>query len=79
MTIRSRISTIVLGGAFLLGIGAWATGCGQGEGDRCQVDSDCASGLVCNKAIQACSRVGGGDIDATVLDGPPADAAPDAM
>jgi hypothetical protein len=22
-------------------------GCSQGEGDRCQIDSDCASGLIC--------------------------------
>jgi hypothetical protein len=25
----------------------FASGCGQGEGGRCQISSDCASGLVC--------------------------------
>jgi hypothetical protein len=29
-------------GTFVLGVG-----CSQGEGDRCQIDSDCNSGLVC--------------------------------
>jgi hypothetical protein len=35
----------------LLGVAAslfFATGCDQGEGDRCQIDSDCASGLRCS-------------------------------
>jgi len=26
-----------------------ASGCGQSEGERCQVDSDCASGLKCSE------------------------------
>lgn len=25
-----------------------SSGCGQGEGGRCQVNSDCASGLICS-------------------------------
>jgi hypothetical protein len=25
-----------------------STGCKQGEGDRCEIDSDCSAGLMCN-------------------------------
>lgn len=32
----------VLAGTLVLGFG-----CSQGEGDRCQIDTDCSSGLVC--------------------------------
>ncbi|HUS29554.1 MAG TPA: hypothetical protein VMZ53_13670 [Kofleriaceae bacterium] len=53
-------------------------GCESGEGERCQVDSDCANGLVCNKAKNVCTTGKGGDLDASVPDGPPADAVPDA-
>ena len=53
-------------------------GCKQGDGDRCQVDSDCESGL-CNKSKGTCASVGAsGPIDAEVPDGPPVDARPDA-
>jgi hypothetical protein len=55
-------------------------GCKQGDGDRCQVNEDCESG-VCNKAKGTCASSGSAttEIDApTVPDGPPADAAPDA-
>ena len=31
-----------LAGTLVLGFG-----CSQGEGDRCQIDSDCSSGLIC--------------------------------
>ncbi len=60
-------------------------GCRQGEGDRCQVNEDCESGL-CNVARGTCSS-GTEDeepIDAIVPDGidappdAPPDAAPDA-
>jgi len=55
-------------------------GCKQGEGDRCQVNSDCASGL-CNQAKGTCASGGSTmDIDAPVPDGPdsgPGDAATD--
>jgi len=47
-------------------------GCRQGRGDRCQVNDDCGSGLICNKATNTCQATsGGGDIDATVPDAPP--------
>ena len=60
-------------------------GCKQTDGDRCQVNADCASG-VCNKAKGTCSISGDSteDIDAAVvIDAPPdspapADAAADA-
>ena len=57
--------------------------CKQGEGERCQVESDCASGLVCNQATGLCQSTQGGadgniQPDAnTTIDGPDADV-PDA-
>ena len=53
--------------------------CKQQQGDRCQVDDDCESGLVCNKAKNTCQSTTGGDLDAAVIDAAPADAAVDAM
>jgi hypothetical protein len=59
-------------------------GCKQGDGDRCQVDDDCASG-VCNKAKGTCAldqntmdTDGSIIIDAPIeIDAPAADAAAD--
>lgn len=49
--------------------GAALSSCKQGRGDRCQIDDDCGSGLICNKATSTCQDTsGGGDIDATVPD-----------
>jgi len=31
----------------LVGTLVLCVGCSQGEGDRCQIDSDCSSGLIC--------------------------------
>ena len=53
-------------------------GCKQTDGDRCQVNADCASG-VCNKAKGTCSISGDSteDIDAAVvIDAPPDSPAP---
>ena len=63
----------------VLGCAAYV-GCKQGDGDRCQVDSDCSSGL-CNKSKGTCASTTGNtsDIDAPVVpDGPPIDAPRDA-
>jgi hypothetical protein len=62
----------MLGGT-VLGLAA----CKQGEGERCQVNDDCDSGLVCNQATGTCARQTEGDIDADVppqIDAPPVDA-----
>jgi hypothetical protein len=32
-------------------LGLTLTGCAQDEGERCEVDSDCAAGLVCNGSL----------------------------
>lgn len=57
-------------------------GCKQVDGERCQVDDDCESG-VCNKAKGTCAlNMNTEDIDADVPDGPDAlfeDAPADAM
>lgn len=74
---RRVLPLLVLFGA----LAAWVAGCKQKEGERCQVNDDCESPLVCNQATQECSRTTGGGIDASVPDGPidaPVDAAVDA-
>ena len=49
-------------------------GCKQGDGDRCQVNDDCASG-VCNKAKGTCALDQDTDeIDAAVIIDAPLDA-----
>ncbi len=62
----------------LVGSVATFTACKQGQNDRCQIDDDCESGLVCNKAKNTCQSTSGGDLDADVIDAVPADAVPDA-
>jgi len=59
-------------------VGAVAS-CKQGEGQRCQVQSDCEDGLQCNVGEGVCRTVITGDVDALPPpDAPPADAAIDA-
>ena len=56
-----------------------AAACKQGQGDRCVVNADCQGGLICNQAKNTCEGANSaGGIDATVPDGHPADAMPDA-
>ena len=39
--------------SFLMFIALWsAAACSQGEGDPCQVTSDCSDGLICCPALQ---------------------------
>jgi hypothetical protein len=75
----NRIARLAVAAALVIGTGIWVAACKQGEGDRCQVDADCASGLVCNQATQSCAKTSGGGIDATVPELPMADAAIDAI
>ena len=44
---QSSFRVISLACAFAGTLGLLA-GCSQGEGDRCEVDSDCSSGLICS-------------------------------
>ena len=65
----------------LLAFGLVAS-CKQGEGERCQVNEDCESPLVCAQATQTCADNNtSSGIDATPpVDGPPVpDGPPDAM
>lgn len=53
-------------------------GCKEGDGDRCQVNSDCKSGS-CNRAEGICTTTESEAVDADLPpDAPPADAVPDA-
>lgn len=74
-----RIGRVFAVLALVIGASTWVAGCKQEEGARCQVDEDCSDGLLCNQATQQCSQTTGGGIDATVPDGPPPDAAIDAI
>jgi len=50
---------------------AFATGCAQGPGERCQVQSDCADGLQCVLPAGGTPQAGGtcqGGTDAGVVD-----------
>lgn len=44
----SRIPGLLLG---LAAVAMSAFGCSQGQGDRCQVNSDCSSGLECKDVV----------------------------
>ena len=54
-------------------------GCSQGEGDVCQIDSDCEDGLECNAGTQRCQMRGRIGVDAAPprSDAAPSDAAVD--
>jgi hypothetical protein len=56
-------------------LGLTLSGCAQSEGERCEIDSDCATGLVCNASLMTgngiCGRgrTTGGASDAGPGDG----------
>ena len=54
--------------ALVFGIAAGLSGCKQGRGDRCQINSDCSGGLVCSAATGTCTDQTSGGIDAVVPD-----------
>jgi hypothetical protein len=60
MTGSVRLVRVALALAALLAV----TACKQGEGDRCQNDSDCDPGLVCNESLEICQGVIQGDANA---------------
>lgn len=53
--------------------------CKQGEGERCQVTSDCEEPLICNIASQECQGTSGTSIDANLPVDAPTDAAIDML
>ena len=52
--------------------------CKQGQGERCQVDSDCEEGLLCAPATKTCEHTASGGFDASP-DAIPIDAGIDGM
>jgi hypothetical protein len=46
---RSPARTAAAGAALCLATALLVIACSQGEGDRCEVDSDCAAGLRCDQ------------------------------
>ena len=55
-----------------------AAACKQGRGERCQVDSDCESPLICSRAEpKTCVGTDDGEGMPVDADVPPSDAAPD--
>jgi hypothetical protein len=76
--VKKKLVTIALCSAVL---SVLAAGCKQGLGERCQVDADCAEGLICSRAEpQTCGDGTGEGLDADLppSDAPSSDAAPDA-
>lgn len=65
-------------------VSASVSACKEGEGSRCQVDTDCQGDLICNKATDTCQDSADVDPDASfepdamvIIDAP--DASADAM
>ncbi len=54
---RKGISTMLLGAALFTGL-LCIGGCKQNDGERCQIDDDCATGLVC--VLSSTTREAGG-------------------
>ena len=68
-----RLATVtrrlLLAAACFAALAGLAAACKQQEGDRCQIDRDCADGLVCNQATQACASANSNEaIDAATPD-----------
>ena len=64
--------------AVLIGLficGAIIAACKSGEGERCQIDEDCTSGLTCNKAKNVCQGENNMPVDALYPEALPIDAA----
>ena len=58
---RRRLATVVLALA-AVAVALCVMSCKQGIGERCQVESDCSGGLVCNQATGTCqSSLSGAD------------------
>jgi hypothetical protein len=68
----SRLAASALFGLLALA----ATACQQGEGQRCQINDDCESGLICtNQGVCGTSNTGNADAGPTPDARPLADAA----
>ena len=65
----------IITAAVALAAAGLVAACRQGEGDRCQIDADCESPLICNQATQTCASTTGRGIDADVPEPPMPDAA----
>jgi hypothetical protein len=64
--------------AFAIAALASLAACKQGEGEACQVDSDCKGSLVCSRNLRICVVDPGDEVDAGGVehDAAPADAWP---
>lgn len=54
-------------------LAVWFVACKQGEGEVCQIDDDCETGLECNAGTMRCQSPGADRADAS----PRADAGPE--
>ena len=74
---KFRLGTFL--GTTLLVVAFWS--CKQGEGEVCQIDDDCETGLQCNAGTMRCQVPGSDHADAApqVDAGPPDAGSPDAM
>ena len=74
---KFRLGTFL--GTTRLVVAFWS--CKQGEGEVCQIDDDCETGLQCNAGTMRCQVPGSDHADAApqVDAGPPDAGSPDAM
>lgn len=73
MNKSTKILAALLGVGLLVAGGISIAACKQGDGERCQVQSDCDNGLVCT-GEGLCKTVNAGQIDAPPVPPPPIDA-----
>lgn len=64
--------------AFVIASMTLLVACKQGEGESCQIDSDCKGSLVCSRNLRICVVDPGEEMDAAgaAIDAAPADAWP---
>jgi hypothetical protein len=72
-----RLAAVILALVAASVVTLGVTSCKQGLGDRCQVESDCSSGLICNQATGTCQSSTSG-ADGNIMPDARQDAGPDA-
>jgi hypothetical protein len=72
----SRLATLIASIAFAATAAVTVSACKQQEGEQCQVNSDCADGLICRKVGRVCAT---DEDDDAVFDAGPDALAPDAQ
>ena len=75
--LRAAMRSLLRVGFLWAVLGLVAGGCDQEEGEPCQTDRDCASGLECNRAVGSDRGECVQPMEAPPVDGPDGSSAPD--